>query len=208
MAHPAGAGVRTRSTVYPRGVPYSVECVNSNSARSASPLTSFVHNSFFHVVSNPERSCLKRWNAGGLEVHAIEVSSNRIRVAIECPEVSADVAWLQFEEQSGLLVASFPAPGFIDALEQGPRDTFEIALAGLYKLAAGEGLRERGGALARRERLRRRRGPRRSNPLRRPPRSIWRSSCSLASPSCGSHASMHSATSARRRRACSTARHS
>jgi hypothetical protein len=84
----------------------------------------------------------KRWRAGELEVHAIEVGSNRIRVGIECKEVSADVAWLEFEEQSGSLVASVASAGFIDALTPDPRATFEIALAGLYKRAGVDIVRE------------------------------------------------------------------
>ena len=83
-----------------------------------------------------------RWSAGELEVHAIEVGSNRIRVAVSCPNVSPDVAWLQFEEQSGLLVASVAAAGFIDALGEAQRATFEIALAGLYKRAGVDIVRE------------------------------------------------------------------
>jgi hypothetical protein len=84
----------------------------------------------------------KRWNAGELEVHAIEVGSNRIRVAVACPSVSADVAWLQFEEQSGWLVASIATSGFIDALPADQQATFEIALAGLYKRAGVDLVRE------------------------------------------------------------------
>jgi hypothetical protein len=89
----------------------------------------------------------KRWRAGELEVHAIEVGSNRIRVGITCETVSADVAWLQFEEQSGSLVASVATAGFIDALDAEHHDTFEIALAGLYKRAGVDIVREQVEAL-------------------------------------------------------------
>ena len=84
----------------------------------------------------------KRWRAGELDVHAIEVGSNRIRVGIACPGVSADVAWLQFEEQSGMLVASVATAGFIDALSPDQEATLEISLAGLYKLAGVDIVRE------------------------------------------------------------------
>lgn len=89
----------------------------------------------------------KRWRAGELEVHAIEVGSNRIRVGITCEAVSGDVAWLQFEEQSGSLVASVATAGFIDALDEEHHATFEIALAGLYKRAGVEVVREQVEAL-------------------------------------------------------------
>ena len=89
----------------------------------------------------------KRWGAGELSVHAIDVGSNRIRVGIACGEVGPDVAWIHFEEQSGLLVASVARAGFVDALEDGPRATFETALAGLYKRAGVDVVREQVEAL-------------------------------------------------------------
>jgi hypothetical protein len=89
----------------------------------------------------------KRWRAGQLEVHAIEVGSNRVRVGVVCPEISDEIAWLQFEEQSGLLVASVATPGFFAALEEDQRATLEIALAGLYKRAGVDVVREQVEAL-------------------------------------------------------------
>ena len=84
----------------------------------------------------------KRWRAGPLEVHAIEVGSNRIRIGVTCSDVSTDVAWLQFEEQSGSLVASVATAGFFDALPADQYATLEIALAGLYKRAGVDIVRE------------------------------------------------------------------
>ena len=89
----------------------------------------------------------RRWRAGELEVHAIEVGSNRIRIGIGCPHVSADIAWLQFEQQSGLLMAGVATPGFIDALPNDHHATLEIALAGLYKRAGVDIVREQVEAL-------------------------------------------------------------
>lgn len=84
----------------------------------------------------------KRWGAGELVVHAIKVGSNRIRIGIACAEVAPEVAWIHFEQQSGLLVASVATPGFVDVLPDGPRATFETALAGLYKRAGVDVVRE------------------------------------------------------------------
>jgi len=89
----------------------------------------------------------KRWRAGELEVHAIEVGSNRIRVGIACESVSSEIAWLQFEEQSGSLVASVATAGFIDVLPADQHATLEIALAGLYKRAGVDIVREQVEAL-------------------------------------------------------------
>ena len=84
----------------------------------------------------------KRWGAGDLVVHAIEVGSNRIRIGVVCLAVAPDVAWIHFEQQSGLLVASLAMPGFIALLPEGPRATFETALAGLYKRSGVDIVRE------------------------------------------------------------------
>ena len=87
----------------------------------------------------------ERWvedAAGELSVHGIEVGSNRIRVGIACPDVAPEVAWIHFEEQSGLLVASVATPGFIGALAAKPRAVLETALAGLYKKAGVDLVRE------------------------------------------------------------------
>src|SRR6185503_4386726 len=85
---------------------------------------------------------VKRWKAGDVEVHAIELASNRIRIGISCPDASPDPAWINFEEQSGLLVASVPARGFLDKLEPAQHATFEAALAGFYKRAGVDVVRE------------------------------------------------------------------
>jgi len=92
----------------------------------------------------------ERWvedAAGELSVHGIEVGSNRIRVGIACPEVAPEVAWIHFEEQSDLLIASVAAPGFITALAPKPRAVLETALAGLYKKAGVDLVREQIAAL-------------------------------------------------------------
>jgi len=92
----------------------------------------------------------ERWveqAAGELSVRRIEVGSNRIRVGIACPAVAPDVAWIHFEEQSGLLLASVRTPGFIRALAPKPRALLETALAGVYKKAGVDLVREQIAAL-------------------------------------------------------------
>ncbi len=92
----------------------------------------------------------ERWveaAAGELSVHAIEVGSNRIRLGIACLDVAPDVAWIHFEEQSGLLLASVATPGFITVLAPQPRAVLETALAGLYKKAGVDLVREQIAAL-------------------------------------------------------------
>lgn len=84
----------------------------------------------------------KRWKTADVELVAIEIGSNRIRIAIACTEIGPEPAWIHFEEQSGLLVASVPSRGFLDALTPAQRTTFEAALAGVYKRAGVDIVRE------------------------------------------------------------------
>ncbi len=85
-----------------------------------------------------------RWSHGPVEVAAVELGSNRIRVRLKCGSVDAAPCEIAFEEQSGLLMASVPVRGFLDKL---PRTSdehrlFENALGGLYQLAGVDLVRE------------------------------------------------------------------
>lgn len=85
-----------------------------------------------------------RWTFGVIEVLAIELGSNRIRVRLGCKRLDAAPAELAFEEQSGLLLASVSRAGFIDKLpeESDGRRLLEDALAGLYQLAGVDLVRQ------------------------------------------------------------------
>ncbi len=86
-----------------------------------------------------------RWRSGKLSVESVDLSSNRIRVAIGCSEDAAEVAELTFEEQSGYVVAGAARPGFIAELQHNDPEQallFENALAGLYQLAEVDIVRE------------------------------------------------------------------
>lgn len=103
----------------------------------------------------------KRWDAGELEVHAVEVGSNRLRVGIVCrhpdrpdpprlsvkDDIDSDIAWIHFEEQSGYLIASIATLGFIARLSPEDTRTLEAAFAGLYKRAGVDIVREQVEAL-------------------------------------------------------------
>lgn len=92
-------------------------------------------------------SASRRWTAGEVAIQAVEMGSNRIRVAVACPSVSDQPAWIHFEEQSGWLVAGVASRGFLDELDDVQRETMNVALAGLYKLAGVEIVREQVEAL-------------------------------------------------------------
>ena len=85
----------------------------------------------------------KRWRGGRLEVGEITMASNRIRIALTCPSLGHVPAEVTFEEQSGWLLGSVSRSGFIDALDDEQRIVFENALAGLYKVAGVDLVRER-----------------------------------------------------------------
>jgi len=85
-----------------------------------------------------------RWTHGPVEIAAVELGTNRIRVRLSCKELGPTPCEIAFEEQSSLLVASVPVPGFLDRLlaaSDGHR-LFENALAGLYQLAGVDLVRE------------------------------------------------------------------
>lgn len=82
------------------------------------------------------------WSSGPVRVAEVGVGSNRLRVALACPAVSSELAWLHFEEQSGWVVSQVAQRGWIAQLDDRHRDLFEAALAGLYRLAGVDICRE------------------------------------------------------------------
>lgn len=90
-----------------------------------------------------------------VSVRSVELGSNRVKITIECASAGPEPCEIAFEEQSGFLIASVPKAGFLDALKDTtppPGETrversearllFENALAGLYKLAGVDLVRE------------------------------------------------------------------
>src|SRR5262249_62050194 len=75
-----------------------------------------------------------------VSVGAVQIASNRIRIELRAPE--GPPAWIAFEEQSGLILAGLAPPGFAASLPPERRRVLENALAGFYKLAAVDMVRE------------------------------------------------------------------
>ncbi len=84
----------------------------------------------------------QKWKGGKLVVGTITMASNRVRIELLCPGKDAGSAEISFEEQSGLLLGTISRAGFIDTLEGEQRIVFENALAGLYKVAGVDLVRE------------------------------------------------------------------
>lgn len=106
-----------------------------------------------------------RFQAGEVRVSDVELGSNRIILVVGCrarnealergghrASTSKQPCRIAFEEQSGVLLASIPEPGWIDTLSEEERIIVENALAGFYHLAGVDVTREqleaalRGGA--------------------------------------------------------------
>jgi hypothetical protein len=82
-----------------------------------------------------------RWDAGEVTVGEIEISSNRIRIGIECVNLGA-VEWIAFEEQSGWVLGSVTSRGWFASLDAEHRCLVETALAGFFKQAGVDMVRE------------------------------------------------------------------
>jgi hypothetical protein len=77
-----------------------------------------------------------------IAVHHVSIGSNRVQIELGCPSVAAEPARIAFELQSGWMLASIPARGWFDALDDDQRRILEIALAGFYKRAGVDLVRE------------------------------------------------------------------
>jgi hypothetical protein len=80
--------------------------------------------------------------AVGLAIAHVELGSNRVELELACPGLGEAPAVISIEEQSGYLVASLAQPGWIGGLTGRRREIVELALAGFYKLAAIDLVRE------------------------------------------------------------------
>jgi hypothetical protein len=75
-------------------------------------------------------------------VAGVTIGSNRVKLDLVCPSVSPAPARIAFEYQSGWMVASMPAHGWIDGLASDQRRILELALAGFYKRTGTDLVRE------------------------------------------------------------------
>ncbi|MBI5724073.1 MAG: hypothetical protein HZA50_08965 [Planctomycetes bacterium] len=82
------------------------------------------------------------WDSLELSVGEIRVGSNRIGIELRCPQLPHSSLWLAFEEQSGWLVACVARTGWLDKLEERKKALLQTALAGLYRMAGVDLIRE------------------------------------------------------------------
>ena len=82
------------------------------------------------------------WADRSITTGEIHLGCNRILVELYCPDLAEESMWLAFEEQAGWLVASVYRNGWSDALSHPRRHTLANALAGFYKMAGIDLVRE------------------------------------------------------------------
>ncbi|MDD4892328.1 MAG: hypothetical protein PHU85_20590, partial [Phycisphaerae bacterium] len=82
------------------------------------------------------------WGNRPLAVGEVRLGSNRIAVELTSAAGNDDPLWLTFEEQSGWLLASIARAGWLAALSEGQRHVLAAALAGFYKAAGVDLVRE------------------------------------------------------------------
>ncbi len=97
----------------------------------------FVEREFLHLLAHS-----KSWGGLRLELQEIELATNRVRLELACPELSAETVSVRFDHRAGWLVAGVHGPGWLPRLSEDQRHAFATALAGLYKLAGVDLTRE------------------------------------------------------------------
>ncbi|MBX6314269.1 MAG: hypothetical protein IRY99_15355, partial [Isosphaeraceae bacterium] len=77
-----------------------------------------------------------------IAVDRVELATNRVRIELAHPDYPGADLVLAFEEQSGWLLATLAELGWLAILPDAPRRSLATALAGLYKLAGVDLVRE------------------------------------------------------------------
>ncbi|MEX0678607.1 MAG: hypothetical protein WD063_16115 [Pirellulales bacterium] len=84
----------------------------------------------------------RTWADRSITAGEIQLGTNRILIELYCHDLSENSLWLAFEEQSGWLVAGIHERGWADNLSYVQRHTLASALAGFYKMAGVDLVRE------------------------------------------------------------------
>ena len=97
----------------------------------------FVEREFFMLLQES-----RGWGGLPLELSQVEAASNSLRIDIHCPVLPGPPLRLTFEEQSGWLLASLPASGWVWKLTEPQLACFKLALSGIYKIGGVDLIRE------------------------------------------------------------------
>jgi hypothetical protein len=82
------------------------------------------------------------WQGHRIVTGHIKLATNRVLVELRCPDLSADSLWIDFSERSGWLLAAVHRRGWLDSLHNTQRTTLDNALAGFYKMAGVDLVRD------------------------------------------------------------------
>ncbi len=82
------------------------------------------------------------WHTTPVICGEILLGTNRILIELYAAEMRGPSLWIALEDQAGWLVASIDRPGWIDKLSAAQRGTLANALAGFYKMAGVDLVRE------------------------------------------------------------------
>jgi hypothetical protein len=82
------------------------------------------------------------WKDLRVEIEDVHLASNRVRVSLGCPQLGPTPLEIAFELESGWLLAGLVKPGWLEQLSSRQRQVLANALAGLYKLAGTDLIRE------------------------------------------------------------------
>ncbi len=118
---------------------------DSRAARKQRRALDQVQESLRHFVEREFLTLLGQsasWGGPPPTLAEIRTGSNRIRVALHGPGRSEAALWLTLEEQSGWLLASIAQPGWLPQLRPEQARAWRVALAGFYKLAGVDLVRE------------------------------------------------------------------
>jgi hypothetical protein len=83
-----------------------------------------------------------QWGAMRLAVGEIRVSGNRILIELTSSDPAHESLWLAFTDRSGWLLASVDRPGWLANLSHAQAQALANALAGFYKMAGVDLVRE------------------------------------------------------------------
>ncbi|HTU27195.1 MAG TPA: hypothetical protein VMF30_17440, partial [Pirellulales bacterium] len=97
----------------------------------------FVQRDFIMLLS-----ASRLWHGDPLVCGEIQLGTNRILIELYAPEIEGPSVWLSLEDQAGWLAAGVDRRGWLDQLSPAQRGTLANALAGFYKLAGVDLVRE------------------------------------------------------------------
>ncbi len=97
-----------------------------------------VEESIGHFVERELLALLRQskdWHGLPIEIGPIHLATNRVTVALQCPQLSAEPLVLGIDHQAGWLVGGVLEKGWLPKLRPEQKQTLAAALAGLYKMA-------------------------------------------------------------------------